>query len=166
MKVFPLVKNKKHKTNAIRLLEQKKIAFNISEYAFSEGHTSAKEAAKELGLDEASIFKTLVAVGNKTGPIVGVVPGNKELDLKKIAKVSGNKKVEMLPMKELEPLTGYIHGGCSPIGMKKQLPTFVALEANELELIHCSAGMRGLQLEINPKEIVKLLNGEFADITI
>lgn len=166
MKVFILVKKKKHKTNAIRFLEQKKIDFSVSEYNFSEGHTSAKETAKELGLDEANIFKTLVAVGNKTGPIVGVVPGNKELDLKKIAKVSGNKKVDMLPMKELEPLTGYIHGGCSPIGMKKQFPTFVAIEAEELDVFHCSGGMRGLQLEINPKIVVELLRGEFADITM
>ena len=165
MKVYHLAKKKTPKTNAVRFLEQKKIPFTVSEYSFTEEHMGAKATAKELGVEESSIYKTLVAIGNKTGPIVAVVPGDKELDLKKIAKVSQNKKVEMLPMKELEPLTGYIHGGCSPVGMKKQLPTYFAKEAEELDLFHCSAGMRGLQLNIDPKELVKLLRATFVDIT-
>ncbi|MBO0477576.1 Cys-tRNA(Pro) deacylase [Vagococcus sp. DIV0080] len=165
MKVLYLVKKKVAKTNAVRFLEQKKISFKLSEYEYSEDHLGAKSTAKQLGIEESTIFKTLVAVGNKTGPLVAVIPGNKELDLKKIAKVSGNKKVDMLPMKELEPLTGYIHGGCSPVGMKKQFPTFFAIEAKELDTIHCSAGMRGLQLEIDPKVLVTLLRGSFEELT-
>lgn len=165
MKVFYLGKKKTPKTNAVRFLEQKKIPFTLLEYEFSENHLGAKNAADELGIDVSSIYKTLVAVGNKTGPIVAVVPGDKELDLKKIAKVSGNKKVDMLPMKELEPLTGYIHGGCSPVGMKKQLPTYFAKEAESLAEIRCSAGMRGLQLSINPNELIKLLRASYEDIT-
>ncbi len=158
-------KKKINKTNAIRFLEQQKIPFEVAEYTWTDDHMGAKDTAEQLGLDESEIFKTLVAVGNKTGPIVAVVPGNKELDLKKIAKVSHNKKVEMLPMKELEPLTGYIHGGCSPIGMKKNLPTFFAIEAQTLTDFRCSAGMRGLQMKVSPQALVKLLNGEFVDIT-
>ncbi|MEG0285972.1 MULTISPECIES: Cys-tRNA(Pro) deacylase [Vagococcus] len=165
MKVLVLVKKKPLKTNAVRFLEQKKIPFTLAEYEVVENHLDAKSAAKGMGISENTIFKTLVAVGNKTGPIVAVVPGDKELDLKKIAKVSGNKKVEMLPMKELEPLTGYVHGGCSPVGMKKQFPTFFAVEAEELDIIRCSAGMRGLQIVINPNELIKLLNSKYVDIT-
>lgn len=165
MKVFILSKKKPLKTNAVRFLEQKKIPFTLAEYEVSEGHLGAKNAAIELGVSESSIYKTLVAVGNKTGPVVAVIPGDRELDLKKLAKVSGNKKVEMLPMKELEPLTGYIHGGCSPVGMKKQFITYFANEARNLDTIRCSAGMRGLQLEINPNELIKLLNSRYADIT-
>ncbi|MEG0254518.1 Cys-tRNA(Pro) deacylase [Vagococcus sp.] len=161
-----MAKKKTHKTNAIRLLEKKKIPFEISEYAWSEDHMGAKDAAEQLGVDNSEIYKTLVAVGNKTGPIVAVVPGDKELDLKKIAKVSQNKKVDMLPMKELEPLTGYVHGGCSPIGMKKQFPTFFAVEAEKLETFRCSAGMRGLQMQVAPQILVDLLRGKFADITV
>lgn len=159
-------KKKIAKTNAIRLLEQRKISFSVKEYEFSGDHVGAKNTALQLGIEEGHIFKTLVAVGNKTGPIVAVIPGNKELDLKKIAKVSGNKKVEMLPMKELEPLTGYIHGGCSPVGMKKQFPTFFAKEAEELNVFHCSAGLRGLQLTIAPDELVKLLRSSYVEITV
>lgn len=165
MKVFILAKKKPLKTNAVRFLEQKKIPFSVTEYDVSEDHLGAKHAAKELDIPESRIFKTLVAVGNKTGPIVAVIPGDTELDLKKMAKTSGNKKIEMLPMKELEPLTGYIHGGCSPVGMKKQFPTYFASEAERMSEIRCSAGMRGLQLTINPNELIKLLNSSYVDIT-
>lgn len=166
MRVLTLTKKKKHKTNAIRFLEQKKIPFEISEYAWSMDHMGAKDTAEQLGISESEIYKTLVAVGNKTGPIVAVVPGNKELDLKKIAKVSENKKVDMLPMKELEPLTGYVHGGCSPVGMKKQFPTFFAIEAKDMATFRCSAGVRGLQMKVSPKVLADLLNAEFAEITV
>ena len=165
MKVISLSKRKIQKTNAVRMLEQKKIPFTTEEYTVKENHAGAKDTAKQLGIEVSDIFKTLVAVGNKTGPIVAVIPGDKELSLKKIAKVSGNKKVEMLHQKDLEPLTGYVHGGCSPVGMKKQFPTFFAKEAENLTVFHCSAGMRGLQLTINPKDLVDLLDSEFVDIT-
>lgn len=166
MKVFILAKKKTQKTNAVRLLEQKKIAFSVSEYHFTDEHMGAKSTAKELGIETSSIYKTLVVVGNKTGPLVAVIPGDKELDLKKLAKVSGNKKVDMLPQRELEPLTGYIHGGCSPVGMKKQFPTYFASEAKILPLFHCSAGQRGLQLSINPDDLIDLLKASYVDITV
>ncbi|MGY3765144.1 Cys-tRNA(Pro) deacylase [Vagococcus vulneris] len=158
-------KKQPHKTNAVRFLEQKKVSFETEEYSWTEEHVGAKDTAKELGIPENELFKTLVTVGNKTGPVVAVIPGNKELDLKKLAKISGNKKIDMLPMKELEPLTGYIHGGCSPVGMKKQFPTYFAIEGKSLPIIRCSAGMRGLQLSINPIELVKIVGGQFADVT-
>lgn len=159
-------KKKPIKTNAVRLLEQKKIDFTVDEYCWTENHVGAKDTAKELGISADHIFKTLVAVGNKTGPIVAVVPGNKELDLKKLAKISGNKKVDMLPLKELEPLTGYVHGGCSPVGMKKLLPTYFALEAQNLKTMHCSAGARGLQLSVAPIDLAAIVEASFADISL
>lgn len=161
-----LAKKKGHKTNAIRLLEQKKIPFTASEYEWTDDHMGAKGTAAQLGLDEATIFKTLVTVGNVTGPVVAVIPGNKELDLKKLAKASGNKKIEMLPMKEFEPLTGYVHGGCSPVGMKKQFPTYFAEEALHLKAFHCSAGKRGMQLCVDPSVLATVVHGKFVDISI
>ena len=119
-----MAKKKQVKTNAIRIVEQKKIPYQEHTYTFSENDLGAKHVAEELNQNEAQIFKTLVAVGNKTGPVVAVIPSNQELDLKKIAKESGNKKVEMLHLKDLENLTGYIRGGCSPVGMKKLFPTY------------------------------------------
>lgn len=115
---------------------------------------------------ESRIFKTLVAVGNNIGPIVAVIPGSTELDLKKLAKVSGNKKVEMLHLKDLEKTTGYIRGGCSPIGMKKLFPTFIEEQAKEYDQIIISAGKRGLQMELAPEAIAELTNATFVDIKI
>lgn len=114
-----MAKKKIQKTNAIRLVEQKKIAYKEHEYAWSEDDLGAGHVSEQVKIEPARIFKTLVAVGNKTGPVVAVIPSDHELDLKKIAKVSGNKKVEMLHLRDLEATTGYIRGGCSPIGMKK-----------------------------------------------
>lgn len=155
---------KKVKTNAIRQVEQKKIPYIEHEYLWKEDDLSGESVAKKLTEDPAQVFKTLVAVGNKTGPIVAVLPSDHELDLKKIAKVSGNKKVEMLHLKELEPLTGYIRGGCSPVGMKKLFPTYFHISALEHETIMVSAGRRGLQMEIAPRALGTLVRGEFADI--
>lgn len=156
---------KKAKTNAVRQLEQKKISFDTREYEYSDSHAAALETAHALGIDENQVFKTLVTVGNKTGPVVAVIPGNKTLDLKKLAKASGNKKIEMLPMKELEELTGYIHGGCSPVGMKKSFPTFYASEAKQFETIHVSAGRRGLQMSVSPTDLINVTRGTYADLT-
>lgn len=156
---------KKAKTNALRQLEQKKIAFETREYEYSDSHAAALETAHALGIDENQVFKTLVTVGNKTGPVVAVIPGNKTLDLKKLAKVSGNKKIEMLPMKDLEELTGYIHGGCSPVGMKKLFPTYYASEAEEFDTIHVSAGRRGLQMSVSPEDLLTITRGNYADLT-
>jgi Cys-tRNA(Pro)/Cys-tRNA(Cys) deacylase len=159
-------KKKIQKTNAIRQVEQRNIAYNEFEFAWSEDHLSADSVAEKLAVNPARIFKTLVTVGNKTGPVVAVIPGNQELNLKKLAKVSGNKKIEMLHLKDLEETTGYIRGGCSPIGMKKLFPTFIAAEAEQYEQIIVSAGKRGLQIELAWQDILALTNGKIADLTL
>jgi len=158
-----MAKKKVTKTNAIRLIEQQKISYTEHEYEWKEDHLGADTVAKQLAAD--NIFKTLVAVGNKTGPLVAVIPANKELDLKKIAKASGNKKVEMLHLRDLETTTGYIRGGCSPIGMKKLFPTYIDQSATTFATITISAGRRGLQMELAPKDLAKVVRGEFVDIT-
>lgn len=160
-----MAKKKLPKTNAIRLVEQKRIPYNEYTYEWSEDHLGAQIVAQQLGEDENQVFKTLVAVGNKTGVIVAVIPGNQSLDLKKLAKISGNKKVEMLPLKELETTTGYIRGGCSPIGMKKLFPTYIHESAQSFPTIIVSAGQRGLQLELAADAMAELIRGKFADIT-
>lgn len=160
-----MAKKKIVKTNAIRLVEQKKISYKEYAYEWQENHLGADAVAAKLGQNPAQVFKTLVAVGNKTGVIVAVIPGNHELDLKKLAQLSGNKKVEMLHLKDLEQTTGYIRGGCSPIGMKKLFPTFIDESANDFATIIISAGKRGLQLEIAPSDLAFLVSGKFGDLT-
>ncbi|XVH05498.1 Cys-tRNA(Pro) deacylase [Enterococcus faecium] len=157
-------KEKIVKTNAIRMVEQKKIPYTEHEYEWDESHLSASSVAEQLPESQSRIFKTLVAVGNVTGPLVAVIPGEAELNLKKLAKVSGNKKVEMLHLKDLEATTGYIRGGCSPIGMKKLFPTYLDQIAESYEQIIVSAGRRGLQMELAPQDICALTSGQFADI--
>lgn len=160
-----MAKKKIVKTNAIRLVEQKKISYKEYAYEWQENHLGADEVAAKLGQNPAQVFKTLVAVGNKTGLIVAVIPGNHELDLKKLAQLSGNKKVEMLHLKDLEQTTGYIRGGCSPIGIKKLFPTFIDESASDFATIIISAGKRGLQLEIAPSDLAFLVNGKFGALT-
>ena len=150
-----MAKKKQVKTNAIRIVEQKKIPYQEHTYTFSENDLGAKHVAEELNQNEAQIFKTLVAVGNKTGPVVAVIPSNQELDLKKIAKESGNKKVEMVHLNEVLPLTGYIRGGVSPLGAKKNYPVFLDRTAMDQPTIAVSAGMRGMQLLLTPTELVR-----------
>lgn len=158
-----MAKKKVEKTNAIRLIEQKKIPYIEHTYEWSEDHLRANDVS--LTLQTASpVYKTLVATGNKTGPIVAVIPGNREVDLKKLAKASGNKKVEMLHLKDLEATTGYIRGGCSPIGMKKVLPTYIEKQAQALEAFTISAGKRGLQMEVSPTAIAQLIEAQFVDL--
>lgn len=159
-----MAKKKIVKTNAIRMVEQKKIPYTEHEYEWDESHLSASSVAEQLPESQSRIFKTLVAVGNVTGPLVAVIPGEAELNLKKLAKVSGNKKVEMLHLKDLEATTGYIRGGCSPIGMKKLFPTYLDKIAESYEQIIVSAGRRGLQMELAPQDICALTSGQFADI--
>ncbi|MDY0406559.1 Cys-tRNA(Pro) deacylase [Virgibacillus sp. 179-BFC.A HS] len=155
-----------HKTNAIRILDKEQITYRIHEYPWSEEHLDAVTAAEKVGMPCEKVFKTLVATGDKTGVIVGCIPAENELDLKSFAKVSGNKKVEMLAMKELENITGYIRGGCSPIGMKKRFPTYVASAAVNMDTIVISAGKRGLQIEISPADLQQVTDAVFADITV
>ena len=134
------------KTNVMRLLDRAKIPYESREYAFSEEDLSGVHAADVLGLPYGQVFKTLVLRGDKTGYFVCCIPVDREIDLKKAAKVSGNKKAELLHVKELLPLTGYIRGGCSPIGMKKQFPTYIDELAEGQERISISAGQRGLKV--------------------
>ena len=152
------------KTNAARLLDKAKIAYNLVPYTVDEDNLAATHVAEELGEDIATVFKTLVLRGDRTGLFVCVIPGDKEVDLKAAAKVSGNKKCELIPMKELLPTTGYIRGGCSPIGMKKPLSTFFHSTATEHEHIYISAGVRGLQIEIAPSELIAFVGATVADI--
>ncbi|MGX7262495.1 Cys-tRNA(Pro) deacylase [Enterococcus crotali] len=150
----------------MRIVEQHKITYKEYEFEWSEDHLSANSVAEKIGIEDGKIFKTLVTVGNKTGPVVAVIPGNKELDLKKLASASGNKKVDMLHLKDLEETTGYIRGGCSPIGMKKLFPTYVAKEAENFETIIVSAGKRGMQIELTPSSILQVTNGKIVALTM
>ena len=142
------------KTNAARLLDKAGLKYSLIPYEFDENDLAAQHVADSLGQDIARVFKTLVLHGDKTGHIVCVVPGNAEVDLKALAKVSGNKKVEMIAMKDLLAVTGYIRGGCSPIGMKKRFPTYFHSSALDFDTIYVSAGVRGLQLEISPSDLI------------
>ena len=152
------------KTNAARLLDKAKIAYDLVPYTVDEDNLAATHVAEELGEDIATVFKTLVLRGDRTGLFVCVIPGDKEVDLKAAAKVSGNKWCEMIPMKELLPSTGYIRGGCSPIGMKKPLPTYFHSTAIDHERIYISAGVRGLQIAIAPEELIAYVGATLADI--
>ena len=152
------------KTNAARLLDKAGIAYKLIPYEFDENDLAAQHVADSLGQDIARVFKTLVLHGDKTGHIVCVVPGDAEVNLKSLAKASGNKKVEMIAMKELLGVTGYIRGGCSPIGMKKHFPTFFHSTALDFETIYVSAGVRGLQLEISPADLIRFVGGTVADV--
>lgn len=152
------------KTNAARLLDKAKISYNLIPYVFDENDLAAQHVADSLGQDIAKVFKTLVLHGDKTGYIVCVIPGDKEVDLKGLAKVSGNKKVEMIPMKDLLSVTGYIRGGCSPVGMKKRFPTFFHSTATDYDVIYVSAGVRGLQVEIAPQELISFVQATIADV--
>lgn len=151
------------KTNAMRILESENINFEIIEYSTKDG-IGGVDVAEKLGEDQHRVFKTLVTEAKEGGHFVFVVPVSSELDLKKAAKVSGSKKVEMIPQKKLLPLTGYVHGGCSPVGMKKEFKTFVDSSAEDFDFFYVSGGKVGMQVKLNPKELVSLIGGEFADI--
>lgn len=152
------------KTNAARLLDKAKIKYNLIPYEFDENDLAAQHVADSLGQDIAKVFKTLVLHGDKTGYVVCVIPGDKEVDLKALAKVSGNKKVEMIPMKDLLQVTGYIRGGCSPIGMKKRFPTYFHATAMQQDVIYVSAGVRGLQIEIAPQDLIDFVQAAVAEV--
>ncbi len=157
--------SKQTKTNAVRLLEKAGLKFETVPYPVDEEHLDAQHVADALGEDVNMVFKTLVLHGDRNGYFVCVIPGNCEVDLKKAASVSGNKKAEMIPMKELLPTTGYIRGGCSPIGMKKPFPTFFHSTATDFGHIYVSAGMRGLQIKIDPNALIEAARGSLANIT-
>lgn len=144
------------KTNSARLLDKAKIAYQLIAYQVDETDLSAIRVAKELDEPIEVVFKTLVLKGDRTGFFVCIVPGAEELDLKKAAKLSGNKSCDMIPMKELLPTTGYIRGACSPIGMKKQFPTYIHQSCLSFDKIYISAGRRGLQLYLSPTDLIQV----------
>ena len=152
------------KTNAARLLDRAKVSYRLVPYKFDPDDLAATHVAEELGEPIEQVYKTLVLHGDRNGHFVCGVPGDKEVDLKKAAKVSGNKKAEMIPMKELLPLTGYIRGGCTAIGMKKRFPTYLQQEAAGLEVFYVSAGQRGLQLALSPADYVAYTGCTLCDI--
>ncbi len=152
------------KTNVMRLLEAKKIPYTAHTYD-PDPSLSGEEIAEILGEDSACVYKTLVTVGKTNRNYVFVIPVGQELDLKKAARAAGEKSVSMIPQKELLPLTGYVHGGCSPVGMKKPFPTFVHRTAEQQERIFVSAGKVGFQIEVSPKDLQGLVRFRFADVT-
>ena len=147
------MKSNVKKTNAARLLDKHAVSYELVPYQVDEQHLEASHVAQSLGEDIRQVFKTIVMQGDKERYFVCVVPGDKEINLKLAAKESGNKKCDTLPLKELLPLTGYIRGGCSPLGMKKQYPTYIDESALNWDTIYVSAGVRGLQLKLSPKDL-------------
>jgi len=153
-----------NKTNVARLLDKAKVQYELIPYEFDENDLAARHVAEALGEDIRQVFKTIVLHGDRTGYLVCVVPGDREVDLKKAARVSGNKKVEPLPLKELLPVTGYVRGGCSPVGMKKHFPTYVHRSAAGFPHVYVSAGQRGLQIKLTPDDLLREARGEWADV--
>lgn len=152
------------KTNAARLLDKAGITYELIPYEVDESNLAAEHVAEQLGQNIEQVFKTLVLRGDKNGLFVCVIPGNFEVDLKVAAKISGNKNCDLIPMKELLPNTGYIRGGCTPIGMKKPYPTFIHESALLYDHIFISAGLRGLQLKIAPQDLFDFTGAEIYPI--
>ena len=146
------------KTNAARKLDELKIEYKIVEYPVDEEHLDAIHVAQEVGMPPAQVFKTLCVRGDKNGVMFAVIPGDGELDLKALAKVSGNKRAELVALKEVLPLTGYIRGGCSPLGAKKNYPVYMDVSCNNWPEIAISAGQRGMQLVVAPADLQRATN--------
>ena len=153
-----------NKTNAARLLDKAKIKYELLPYEVDEDNLAATHVAEQLGENIAQVFKTLVLRGDRNGIFVCVIPGDCEVDLKAAAKLSGNKSAEMIHMKELLPTTGYIRGGCSPIGMKKPFPTFIHTTCMNFSFIYISAGVRGLQIKIAPADLIAFTSATVAEL--
>lgn len=152
------------KTNAARILDKLGIEYEIKTYEVDEDDLSAVHVAQVIGMDISTIFKTIVTRGDKTGVLMAVIGGGNEINLKSLAKASGNKSVEMIALKELLPLTGYVRGGCSPLGAKKKYPVYIDANALEQEKISVSAGLRGMQIIISPKDLIKATNATVASL--
>ncbi len=152
------------KTNAIRLLDQRKIKYELVEYRYDPNNLDVQKLAKDNDLAVERVYKTLVAKGDKTGIVVAVIAGHTSLDFKDLAKASGNKKITLLPVKDLLANTGYIRGGCSPIGMKKAFPVFVDSCAETEEIIYINAGVRGVLIGVSPLDLQAVTNGVFVEI--
>lgn len=156
----------KAKTNAMRALDAAKIPYEVKEYTVDENDLSGTHIADSIGLSYDLVFKTLVARGDKTGPLVCCIPVHTEIDLKKVAAITGNKRVEMIHVKDLLSLTGYIRGGCSPIGMKKRFPTYFHISAQDHEKITVSSGTRGAQLLIEVQKLLPFVGAELRDLVV
>ena len=154
-----------NKTNAMRQLDAAKIPYTVYSYEVDENDLSGTHIADQLSLPYEQVFKTIVTRGDKTGYLVFCIPCHKEIDLKKAAQVTGNKKVEPVQVKELLGLTGYIRGGCSPVGMKKRFPTYFDASAESLDSLTVSAGVRGMQLLLKSGDIISFVGGKTADLT-
>ena len=152
------------KTNAARILDKLGIDYEIKTYEVDEDDLSAVHVAKVVGMDISTVFKTIVTRGDKTGVIMAVIGGGDEINLKALAKASGNKSVSMIALKELLPLTGYVRGGCSPLGAKKNYPVYIDAHALEQDKISISAGMRGMQIIISPKDLISATNATVANL--
>lgn len=152
------------KTNAVRILEAKNIAHSTFEYESDENEIDAVSVALKINAEPETVFKTLVARNEQNELLVFVIPGNFELNLKKAAKASNSKSIELIKVKELQPLTGYIRGGCSPIGMKKLFPTYIDETAQLHDKIYCSAGVRGMQLFLSPIDLAAVVEADFCDL--
>lgn len=154
------------KTNAMRLLDQAKISYQALEYEWDETHLGGEHAAQQVGLPCEQVFKTLVARGDKKGILVFCIPVDAELNLKKAAKVAKDKKIELIHVKDLLGITGYVRGGCSPVGMKKKYPVFMDETAILFDEIAISAGVRGCQLYINREQLVEYIDATLCDLTV
>ena len=150
------------KTNAMRRLDAEGIPYRVIAYEVEDGQFDGEEAARRCGLDPKMVFKTLVLRGEKAGPLVCAVPVERELDLKALAQAAGEKRVELIHVKELAPLTGYLRGGCSPVGMKKLFPTYFDASCLALTQIAVSAGVRGCEMVLSPKDLIRLTGGKTA----
>ena len=159
-----MAKEKIQKTNAMRLLDSAGIDYSMASYDYDESDLSGVHAAKELGVSEDIVFKTLVTRGDGNAIFVFVIPVAESLDLKKAARASGNKSIEMIHVKEIMDITGYLRGGCSPIGMKKAYPTFIDETAQLFDEIYFSAGKRGVQIILDPEVLAEVSNAEFYDL--
>lgn len=152
------------KTNAARILDRAGVKYEMISYTVDPDNLAADHVAEELGEPIERVYKTLVLQGDKTGYFVCVLAGNREVDFKKAAKVSGNKKAEMIPMKDLQGVTGYIRGGCTAIGMKKKFPVYVSEEMPDFDYVYVSAGQRGLQFKLDPEDLMRVAEAVAADI--
>ena len=153
------------KTNAVRRLERTGVGFSIREYPVDGEHLDAITVARSIDAEPDRVFKTLVARSERGDHLVFCIPGNAELDLRKAARTAGVRRIALIPLKELQPLTGYFHGGCSPIDMKRALPTWIDESCELFETIFVSAGVRGMQIEIAPQELCTVVDAGQADLT-
>jgi Cys-tRNA(Pro)/Cys-tRNA(Cys) deacylase len=153
-----------NKTNAARLLDKINTAYELVEYKVDEEDLSAINVAAKLSQDVRQVFKTLVLKGDKTGIFVCALPGSAEIDLKKAAKISGNKSAQLIPVKDIMQITGYIRGGCSPLAMKKEYPVFIDDSCKNFDFIYISAGVRGMQIKLKPDDLIKAAKADVCDI--